>query len=146
MPDVDGLANAMLRTRLRPNKGGNMSSSFEIGKKYVALCREGKNEVILDELFSKDAVSVEAGAPPGQDRTAKGIEAIRGKSKWWRENHTVHKAEVSDAYPHDERFAVRFVYDVTNKPSGKRFTMEEVGLFTIDKGKIVKEEFFYAMG
>jgi ketosteroid isomerase-like protein len=121
-------------------------STLEIGKKYVALCREGKNEVVLDELFSKDAISVEAGAPPGQERTAKGIEAIRGKSKWWRENHTVHKAELSDAYPHDERFAVRFVYDVTNKPSGKRFTMEEVGLFTIDKGKIVKEEFFYAMG
>ena len=34
----------------------------------------------------------------------------------------------------------------TNKPSGKRFTMDEVGLFTVDNGKIVKEEFFYAMG
>jgi ketosteroid isomerase-like protein len=123
-----------------------MSSSFEIGKKYVALCQEGKNEVILDELFAKDAVSVEAGAPPGQDRTAKGLDAIRGKSKWWRENHTVHKAELSGPYPHDDRFAVRFVYDVTSKPSGKRFTMDEVGLFTVANNKIVKEEFFYAMG
>lgn len=121
-------------------------SSLEIGKKYVALCREGKNEAILDELFAKDAISVEAGAPPGQDRTAKGLEAIRGKSKWWRENHTVHKAEVSGPYPHDDRFAVRFVYDVTNKPSGKRFSMDEVGLFTVANEKIVKEEFFYTMG
>jgi hypothetical protein len=121
-------------------------SSFEIGKKYVALCREGKNETILDELFAKDAVSVEAGAPPGQERIAKGLDAIRGKSKWWRENHTVHSAEVSGPYPHDERFAVRFVYDVTNKPSGKRITMDEVGVFTVANEKIVKEEFFYAMG
>jgi len=120
-------------------------STIEIGKKYVALCREGKNEVILDELFSKDAVSVEAGAPPGQDRTAKGIEAIRGKSKWWRENHTVHKAELFGPYPHDDRFAVRFVFDVTNKPSGKRFSMDEVGLFTVSNGKILKEEFFYSI-
>lgn len=123
-----------------------MSSCFEIGKKYVALCREGKNEAILDELFTKDTVSVEAGAPPGQERTAKGLDAIRAKSKWWSENHTVHKAEVSGPYPHDDRFAVRFVYDITNKPSGKRFTMDEVGLFTVANGKIVKEEFFYAMG
>jgi len=123
-----------------------MSSTFEIGKKYVALCQEGKNEVILDELFAKDVVSVEAGAPPGQERTAKGLDAIRAKSKWWRDNHTVHKAEVSGPYPHDDRFAVRFVYEVTNKPSGKRFTMDEVGLFTVANNKIVKEEFFYAMG
>jgi len=123
-----------------------MSSSFEIGKKYVALCREGKNEAIVDELFAKDTISVEAGAPPGQERTAKGLDAIRAKSKWWRENHTVHKAEVFGPYPHDDRFAVRFLYDITNKPSGKRMTMDEVGLFTVANGKIVKEEFFYAMG
>ena len=122
-----------------------MPSTLEIGKKYAALCKEGKNEVILDELFSKDAVSVEAGAPPGQERTAKGLEAIRAKSKWWRDNHTVHKAEVFGPYPHDDRFAVRFVYDVTNKPSGKRISMDEVGLFTVSNGKIVKEEFFYSM-
>jgi hypothetical protein len=123
-----------------------MSSTLEIAKRYVELCKAGKNEAILDELFTKDTVSVEAGAPPGQDRTSKGLDAIRAKSKWWTENHTVHKAEVFGPYPHDERFAVRFLYDVTNKPSGARITMDEVGLFTVSNGKIVKEEFFYTMG
>lgn len=118
----------------------------EIAKKYVALCKEGKNEECLDSLFAKDAVSVEAGAPPGMDRTSKGLEAIRAKSKWWTDNHTVHKAEVFGPYPHDDRFAVRFVYDITNKPSGKRMTMDEVGLFTVENGKIAREEFFYTMG
>ncbi len=123
-----------------------MSSTLEVAKKYVQLCKEGKNEAILDELFTKDTVSVEAGAPPGGERTAKGLEAIRAKSKWWTENHTVHKAELFGPYPHDERFAVRFLYDITNKPSGARITMDEVGLFTVSNGKIVKEEFFYTMG
>jgi len=122
-----------------------MSATLEIGKKYVALCKEGKNDVILDELFTKDTVSVEAGAPPGQDRAAKGLDAIRAKSKWWRDNHTVHGAEVFGPYPHDDRFAVRFLYDITQKASGKRLTMDEVGLFTVANGKIVKEEFFYTM-
>ena len=71
-----------------------MSTTLEIGKRYVALCKEGKNDVILDELFTKDTVSIEAGAPPGQDRAAKGLDAIRAKSKGWRDNHTVHGAEV----------------------------------------------------
>jgi ketosteroid isomerase-like protein len=123
-----------------------MSATLDIAKKYVALCKEGKNDVILDELFTPDTVSVEAGAPPGQDRAARGLEAIRAKSKWWRENHTVHTAEVFGPYPHDDRFAVRFLYDITHKPSGARIKMDEVGLFTVSNGKITKEEFFYTMG
>jgi hypothetical protein len=121
-------------------------TAHEVGKKYVALCQAGKNAECLDTLFSKDAVSVEAFAPGGGDRTSKGLEAIRAKSKWWSDNHTVHKAEISGPFPNDDRFAVRFVYDVTNKPSGKRFTMEEVGLFTVVDDKIAREEFFYSGG
>ena len=49
-------------------------------------------------------------------------------------------------FPHgNDRFCVMFDYDVTNKPSGQRFQMEEVGLYTVADGKISKEEFFYAM-
>ncbi|HWO08248.1 MAG TPA: nuclear transport factor 2 family protein [Polyangiaceae bacterium] len=120
-----------------------MPTTFEVGRRYVALCKEGKNQDILNELFTKATVSVEAGAPPGQDRTARGLDAIRAKSKWWADNHTIHKAEVFGPYPHDDRFAVRFVYDIIHKPSGKRLTMDEVGLFTVANGKITKEEFFY---
>ena len=115
----------------------------EIGKKYVALCKEGKNEECLRTLFARDAVSVEAAALPGMERTAAGVEAIMAKGKWWIDNHTVHKADVSGPYPHDDRFAVRFVYDVTHKPSGKRMTMDEIGLFTVSNGKITREEFLY---
>jgi hypothetical protein len=121
-------------------------SANEVAKKYVELVKEGKGEECLETLFAKDAVSVEAAAPPGGERITKGLEGIRGKSKWWRENHTMHKAEVFGPYPHDDRFAVRFLYDVTNKPSGKRLTMDEVGLFTVVNGKITREEFFYSVG
>jgi len=122
-------------------------STLEIGQKYVALCKEGKNRECLDTLFAKDAVSVEAFSPPGAgDRTSKGMEAILAKSKWWAENHIVHKAEVTGPYPNDDRFAVRFFYEVTHKPSGRRITMDEIGLFTVKDGKITREEFFYTGG
>jgi ketosteroid isomerase-like protein len=120
-------------------------STIDVAKRYMELVKEQKNEQCLSELFAKDAVSVEAGAPPGQDRTSKGVEAIRAKGKWWMDNHTVHKAEADGPFPHDDRFAVRFTYDVTFKPENKRFTMNEVGLFTVKDGKIAKEEFFYTM-
>jgi len=38
---------------------------------------------------------------------------------------------------------VRFAYDVTNKPSGRRYQMDEAGVFTVENGKITREEFFY---
>ena len=117
----------------------------EIAKKYVALCKEGQREEVL-ALFSKDAVSVEAAAPPGGERVVNGLDGIRAKSKWWVENNEVHKAELTGPYPHDDRFAVHFTYDVTNKPSGQRRTMDEIGLFTVVDGKITREEFFYPTG
>lgn len=115
----------------------------EIGKRYVALCQSGKMEVCLDELYAKDAVSVEAAASPGMEKTAKGLDAIRTKGKEWGKNNVVHSAEVSGPYPNENRFAVRFAFDVTNKPTGKRMMMDEVGLFTVENGKITREEFFY---
>lgn len=115
----------------------------EIGKRYVALCREGKMEACLDELYAKDAVSVEAAAMPGTERVAKGLDAIRTKGKEWSKNNVAHSAEVSGPYPNENRFAVRFNFDVENKQSGKRMKMDEVGLFTVEGGKITREEFFY---
>jgi ketosteroid isomerase-like protein len=120
-------------------------ATMDVAKRYVELVKAHKYDECLDELFAKDAVSVEAGAPPGQDRTSRGVDAIRAKGKWWADNHTVHKGDVDGPYPHDDRFAVRFTYDITFKPENKRFTMDEIGLFTVKDGKIAKEEFFYSM-
>ena len=121
-------------------------TAMEIGKKLVEYCNAGKNDHAIEALYAQDVVSIEAGAPPGQSREAKGLQAVLGKSKWWAENHTVHSAKHDGPWPHDDRFIVRFTYDVTLKTAGKRFTMDEVGLFTVKDGKIVREEFFYSMG
>lgn len=121
-------------------------TTVEIGRKYVALSREGKRAEILESLFAQEVVSVEAVAPPGGDRTTKGLDGVRGKSKWWTENNILHSAEVFGPYPHDDRFAVRFLLDVTNKPSGERRKVDEIGLFTVADGKITREEFFYPVG
>ena len=121
-------------------------NTLEIGKKLVELCREGKNEEAVNTLLADDVVSVEAGAPPGQNATTNGIEGVRGKGVWWRENHEIHSAKVEGPWPNGDKFIVRFSYDVTFKPAKQRFIMEEAALYTVANGKIVKEEFFYHMG
>jgi hypothetical protein len=69
--------------------------TMEIAKKLVDLCRQGKNDDALTTLFSPQAVSVEAFAPPGAQQETKGLEAIRGKGKWWRDHHEVHSASLT---------------------------------------------------
>ena len=119
----------------------------EIGKKLVAFCRAGKNMDSINTLYAENVESVEAAPPPGGERVSKGIAAVRGKNEWWEANHEVHSAEVDGPWPHgDEKFAVRFSYDVTVKQSGQRINMDEIAVFTVEGGKIVREEFFYDMG
>lgn len=119
--------------------------TMEIAKKMVELCRQGKNEEALDTLFAQDMISVEASVPPGMEREARGLAAVKAKGEWWRANHEIHSAMVTGPWPHDDRFIVGFQYEVTHKPSGQRMKMDEVGLYFVRDGKIVREEFFYDM-
>jgi hypothetical protein len=128
---------------------GQTSDSMAVGKKLVELCKEGKHREAIDKLYDQKIVSVEAAAPPGGTQRSEGIAAIKGKTEWWEQNHQVHKAEIDGPFPHGDRFIVRFKYDVTAKGgpmTGKRFTMDEAGLYTVKNGKVVHEEFFYTMG
>ena len=121
-------------------------NTIEVAKKMVELCQQGNNMEALDTLFSPDIVSVEAGAMPGMEREARGLAAVKAKGEWWMANHEVHSASVTGPWPHDDRFVVGFQYEVTNKQSGQRMKMDEVGLYQVQDGKIVREEFFYCMG
>ncbi len=120
-------------------------TAMEIGKAVADLCKQGKNQEAIDRFYSPNVVSVEACATPGMDRTMKGIQAIKGKNQWWVDNHEIHGGSVDGPYPHDDRFVLHFKYDVTPKQIKKRITLDEVGLFTVKDGKVVKEEFFYSM-
>jgi ketosteroid isomerase-like protein len=119
-------------------------NTFEIAKKYVELCKVHQNDVALETLYAPDAVSIEAVAMPGMPAEVRGVKALAEKGQQWMSQHEVHSAKVEGPWPNGNRFVVRFGYDVTNKPSGRRFQMEEAALFTVEKGKIVREEFFYA--
>jgi hypothetical protein len=121
-------------------------NAFEVGKKLVELCKQGKNVEAMQTLYSPDILSVEAADNPAGARETRGLDGVLAKSKWWSENHTVHSAEVEGPWPNGDRFIVRFKYDLTNKPSNRRMTMDEMGLFTVENGKVVREEFFYPTG
>lgn len=119
-----------------------------IANELVAGCREGRTRENLDKLYAEDAVSVEAMPMPGTDsRETRGLDGIRGKHDWWDSNNEMLDGKISGPFPHgDDRFAVHFTMKGRDKNSGQEFDMEEVGVYHVANGKIVREEFFYDMG
>lgn len=115
----------------------------EIADALVAGCRAGRETENLSKLYAPDAVSVEA-MDNGGGREARGLEALKGKHAWWKENMEVTSAQISDPMLHGpDRFAVIFEAKGKEKGSGKAFDMREVGLYHVSDGRIVREEFFY---
>jgi hypothetical protein len=117
----------------------------EIANQLVDLCRKGENAVVKEKFYSPDIVSVEAMDTPAGPRESRGIAAVKKKGEWWINAHTVHKASVDGPYMAADKFSVIFDYDITVKATGQRVQMKEVAVYTVDNGKIVLEEFLYAM-
>ena len=121
------------------------SDTKHVGEKLVELCRAGKNFKAIDELYDAGIVSVENMAPPDMPLTMTGVEAIREKNRWWFDNNDVHEAVAEGPLVNGDRFAVHFRYAFSPKSGdekGKRTKMEEIAVYTVRDGRIVREEFF----
>lgn len=115
----------------------------DIAEDLVAGCRNNTARANLDKLYAADAVSVEA-ADMGNGREAAGLEAIKAKHDWWESSMEVVEGDVAGPMLHgDDRFAVIFRMTAREKATGKTSEMEEVGIYHVKDGKIVREEFFY---
>lgn len=124
-----------------------MSNIKEIGTKLVALCREGKAVEAIESFYDANVVSIESSQySPDFPRQIESKKAVLEKSKYWEKNTQVHSREINGPFPHgDDKFAVTFKIDATMDGMG-RSTLEEVAVYEVKNGKIVKEEFFYEMG
>ncbi len=74
-----------------------------------------------------------------------GIEAIKAKgSQFQGMIETLHSSYISDAIVAGNRFAVAQGMDITMKEMG-RMDMQEIAVYEVKEGKIVKELFIFAV-
>lgn len=113
----------------------------EVANKLVGLCREGKFEDAVKELYAPNIVSVEPDGAPV--KRIEGIEGVIQKGIQFNEMvEEMHGMEISDPVVASNFFSCSMKMDVTFK-GAPRSTMEEVCLYKVDGGKIVYEEFFF---
>ena len=126
-------------------KEGKRMTNLEIGQELVRLSNAGQGLDAVDKLYGVDIVSIEGAASDELPQRMEGLDAVRGKSVWWLENHEVHTSVATGPFRghRDDQFVVLFELDATFKPSGERSQMSEVGIYTVAGEKIVQEEFLY---
>lgn len=113
-----------------------------VARQFVELCNQGKNFDVMRTMYDPKIVSVE-----GDGKETAGQAAVIQKSEEWGGANTVHGEKVLGPYFNGpDTFAVHFSFDVTPKATGKRVTLDEVGVYTVKGDKIVREVFFYDGG
>ena len=117
----------------------------EIANDLVAHCKSPCENMlehdvkIWDKHFAADWISIE-----GDSKVYTGRDEVMAKYKEWQEGVTCHSCEVTGPFVGTNGFSVIFELDMESKDgSWPRTKMQEVANYTVENGKIVKEEFRY---
>lgn len=114
----------------------------EVADRFNELAQSGKWAEIQTELYADNAVSIEPAHTPGQ-KVAEGMEAIREKARKFGEMiEEMHGGYSNAPIVAGSHFALAMGMDVTMKGMG-RMKMDEIAVYEVKDGKIVKEQFFY---
>jgi ketosteroid isomerase-like protein len=127
---------------MKPISTGKGASAAEIGAAVVAHINSGaqSDAPLWDKHWHKDFVSIEG---VGANMSWEGRKAVQAKCDDWMSKNTVHGCRAEGPFVGSTGFAVKLSMDVEEKASGKRFQMDEVAVYTVQNGKVVREEFMY---
>ena len=114
----------------------------DVAKRFNELAQSGQWDKIQAELFADSAVSIEPDHSPGL-KTVQGLAAILQKGKEFNEAvEEMHGGYAGEPIVAGSHFSLAMGMDVTMKGMG-RMNMEEIAVYQVKDGKIIKEQFFY---
>ncbi|MCU7550908.1 nuclear transport factor 2 family protein [Chitinophagaceae bacterium LB-8] len=114
----------------------------QVADHLVELCREGKFGIAQDELYAEHAESIEPEHAEGL-QSVKGIDAIRKKGQQFQEMvEETHDVSITNPIVAGNYISLGLTLEATFKGRG-RSKMEELAVYEVKDGKIVKEQFFY---
>jgi hypothetical protein len=116
----------------------------EVANRYYELTSENKFDILLDELYSNDIECIEpANNGISSLQNIKGLDTKKQKDKNFGEAmEEMHSAYCDAPIVAGKYFSLKMGMDVTLKGVG-RINMDEICVFEVEDGKIIKEQFFY---
>lgn len=120
----------------------NVMSTQEVANRMSELFKENNWGQVQDELYAEDCESIEPPHAPGL-KTVRGMAAIKQKGREFNEMiEEMHSGWVSDLLVGGNYITCAMGLDVTMKGMG-RIKMDEVCVYEVKNGKVVKEQFFF---
>ncbi len=114
----------------------------EVANRMNELFKQYKWNEVQEELFADDAESIEPAHSQGM-KSVKGKDAIKKKGEDFNNMvEEMHGGWVSEPQVGGRYITFAMGMDVTYKGMGRQ-KMEEIALYEVKDGKIVKEQFFY---
>jgi hypothetical protein len=114
---------------------------FEVADKLVSHCRQGDFKGAGEALWADDVVSIEP--MTGEMARLSGKANVAAKGEWFVNAHDIHSVEVPEpVFFYGDTFIVRFLMDLTEKATGTRRQLDELGVYQVKDGKIVSETFY----
>jgi hypothetical protein len=117
----------------------------EVANRYMELEKQGKHGEIKAELYSNDVVCIEPehAVAMGMQTVTIGLEAGLAKGKKLAENiEEIHSGYHTEPVVVGNFFSMAMGFDATYKIGGRR-KFDEIAVFEVKDGKIIKEQFFY---
>lgn len=113
----------------------------EVANRFNELAQQGNWADIQSELYAENCVSIEPDFAPAP--RVEGMDAIRSKAEQWQNMiEETHGGYSDEPIVNGNHFCCRMGMDVTMKGQG-RVQMDELAMYEVQNGKIVKEQFFY---
>lgn len=117
---------------------GKGATPREIGESLVSLFNAGKADEAERTWYHRRIESIES-----DGSVFEGLKGVAEKSAWWLANHTIQSAKAEGPFVCSTGFTVIFSMTVTDR-SGARIDFRETGVYTVEKGRIVREQFMQA--
>ncbi len=116
----------------------------EVAAKFNELAQTGQYDKIQSDFYADNAVSIEpAHAAAIGMGNAEGLEAIKKKGEAFNQMvEEMHGGYSTEPVVAGNHFSVAMGMDVTMKGAG-RIKMDEIAVYEVKDGKIVKEQFFF---
>ena len=114
----------------------------DVANRFNELAQAGQFDKVQEELYADDAESIEPPQSQGL-QSVKGMAAIKEKGKKFNEMvEEMHGGYTTAPVVGGNFFSVGMGMDCTMKGMG-RTKMDEIAVYEVKDGKIVKEQFFF---
>ena len=114
----------------------------EVANRFHELAQTNQWDKIQDELFAENAASLEPHETPGL-QSVHGMAAIKEKGRKFGEMvEEMHDGYTTAPVVGGRFFSVAMGMDCTMKGMGRQ-KMDEIAVYEVKDGKIVREQFFY---